>query len=257
MRFFKALKAQSQQGAKRSAMGGLRLRQALGEGGFEGCEVGIVGGIQALLFDELPQPLNQVEVRGIGRQKTDLKVEAGGEGDNLRTALRASLGEHHRQRNPELARGYLSQERTDLGGSNGGVVGNSEEFLGDRVERPQDVEALPARWGAHEQPGDRPEEPQEWREHEGRGIDKEDGALPRTGLGSARFHLLGPIARLPVGVSFGWEPPDTPTTELEFFLRNSRTWGSLGLIPVRASLVFWASLSVAGGCARKEASHAA
>jgi len=72
MRFFKALKAQSQQGAKRSAMGGLRLRHALGEGGFEGWEVGIGDGRQALLFDELPQPLNQVEVRGIGRQKTQL-----------------------------------------------------------------------------------------------------------------------------------------------------------------------------------------
>ena len=70
MRFFKALKAQGQQGVKRSAMGGLRLCQALNDGGFEGREVGVVGGVQALLFDELPQPLNQVEVRGIGRQKT-------------------------------------------------------------------------------------------------------------------------------------------------------------------------------------------
>jgi len=61
-----------------------------------------------------------------------------------------------------MERGYLSQERTDLGGSKVGVGGHREEFLGERVERPQDGEALPARGGAHEQPGDRPEEPQQW-----------------------------------------------------------------------------------------------
>jgi hypothetical protein len=45
MRFFKALKTQGQQGVKRNAMGGMRLRQALNKGGLEGREVGVRGGV--------------------------------------------------------------------------------------------------------------------------------------------------------------------------------------------------------------------
>jgi hypothetical protein len=45
MRFFKALKTQGQQGVQGSAMGGMRLRQALNNDGLEGREVGVLGGV--------------------------------------------------------------------------------------------------------------------------------------------------------------------------------------------------------------------
>jgi hypothetical protein len=90
-----------------------------------------------------------------------------------------------------------------------------------------------------------------------RGIPKEDGALARTGLGSARLQLLRQETRLRVGVGFGGEHANALTTEMEFFLHYSRTCVSLRLIPVRASLLFWASWIGAGGGVRKYASHEA
>jgi hypothetical protein len=69
LRFFKELEAQRQPGVESRAMGGVSLRQALDNGDLERSEVGVIGGVQALFFDELPQALNQVEVGGIRRQK--------------------------------------------------------------------------------------------------------------------------------------------------------------------------------------------
>ena len=53
------------------------MAQTFDNGGFEGSEVGVVPGVQALFLDELPQPLNQVEIRRVGRQETQFDVQAG------------------------------------------------------------------------------------------------------------------------------------------------------------------------------------
>ena len=82
-------------------------------------------------------------------------------------------------------------------------------------------------------------------------VNKEDGALPRPGLGSARLQLLHPVARWHVGIGFVGEPADTPTAEREFFWSNSRPCVSLRWMPVSASSLFCASLLGAGGEARK------
>ena len=135
----------------------------------------------------------------------------------MRAALRAGGGQPHRQREAEVEGGQVAQERTDLGGRNRGIGGDGEKFRGEGMERTQDVEAVTARGRPQEDPGQGPEKPQERSSHTGRGIDNEDGALPRTGLGSARFPLVPQGARLHVGIGLGGEPGDTPTAEREFF----------------------------------------
>jgi hypothetical protein len=139
-------------------MRGVCLREALDDSGFEGREVGVIGGI-TLLFDELPHPLNQVEVRGIGRQKTQLDLSAGGEGHHLGTALRARIVQDHSQGNAEGERSELAQEGTDLRGRNVGVVRDRPQFMGEGIQGPQHLEPLASGRGAEENPRHGPEEP--------------------------------------------------------------------------------------------------
>ncbi len=74
LRFFKGLKAQGEQRIQDGPMLRVRLTQARHDRCSEGRKVLIVLGIQALLLDELPQSLNQVEIGRIRRQKTELDV---------------------------------------------------------------------------------------------------------------------------------------------------------------------------------------
>ena len=142
-------------------MRGLRLSQPLRDSGFARGEVRVIRGVEALFFDELPQSFNQVEVGRVRRKKTQLNLQAGGESHNLRTALIASIIQDHRDGDAEVERGKLPQEGTDLGRGNVGVVGDGPEFMGDRVECPQDVEPLPPGGGPQEDARHGPEEPQE------------------------------------------------------------------------------------------------
>jgi len=142
-------------------MRGVGLRQALNNGGFECREVGVIGGVEALLFNELPQSLNQVQVGRIGRKKTQLDLQACRERHHLGTALVAGIVQDDGERDPEIEGGQVPQERTDLRRRNVGVVRDGKEFMGDRVERAQDIETLPPRGGPQEDARHGPEEPQE------------------------------------------------------------------------------------------------
>ena len=79
----------------------------------------------------------------------------------MRTALVAGIVQDHGQGNAEVERGELPQEGTDFRGGNVGVVGDGHEFMSDRIERAQHVEALTPGGGAQENPRHGPEEPQE------------------------------------------------------------------------------------------------
>ena len=60
---------------------GGKLRQAVFDGGTEFGEGGEVFGVEAFLLDELPQPFDQIQVRGIRRQEQPLEAPRGGEFD--------------------------------------------------------------------------------------------------------------------------------------------------------------------------------
>jgi hypothetical protein len=57
---------------------GVDLGKASGDGLFEDDEIVVVDRIEALFFDKLPKPLDEVEIGGISRQEQ--KLDAKGEG---------------------------------------------------------------------------------------------------------------------------------------------------------------------------------
>ncbi len=75
--------------------------------------------------------------------------------------LVASIGQDHGQRDTEVERRKVPQEGTDFRRGNVGVVGDRHEFMGDRVERAQHLEALPPRGGPQEDARHGPEEAEE------------------------------------------------------------------------------------------------
>ena len=57
-------------------------------------------------------------------------------------------------------RAQAPQQLTHTLGIDIGFVGDGNQFMGDRVQRPQDLESLSTRFGRQEQPGKGPEKPQ-------------------------------------------------------------------------------------------------
>src|SRR5574340_19914 len=123
--------------------------------------------------------------------------------------------------------------------------------MGDGVERAQHIETLSPRWGLDEDTGQRPEEAQERSEHKMGSIHKENCALTCFGFREARLHFLFEVSGLHLWIGFRRDHADFPATEMEFFFKNSRTWVSLRLMPVKASISLCASLILAGGLSRK------
>ena len=142
-------------------MCGVRLCYTLNDGGSKRGEVRVIRGVEALLFDELPQPLNEVKIRGIGREETQLNLSAGGERHDLGTALVAGVIQDYGHRNAEVECSQLPQEGANFGRGHIRVVGDRHEFMSDRVECPQDIEALPPCRCPQKNPRHRPQEPKE------------------------------------------------------------------------------------------------
>jgi len=78
-------------------VGGASLFEAGLNGGGKGIEGCIKFGIETLLFYELPQPFNQIEVWRIGWQEEQFDVELGGQIDDQIAALIAGVIEDQRE----------------------------------------------------------------------------------------------------------------------------------------------------------------
>jgi len=74
------------------------LLQASRNRRLERSKIGLVVGIQPLLFDKLPQTFDQVQVRGIGRKKASFNVQFCGSSEHQRTLLIAGIIQHHSNR---------------------------------------------------------------------------------------------------------------------------------------------------------------
>lgn len=61
-RMFKGLEIEREQRVQLNFVGVMGMGQAVSNGVFEGIEISMVNGIEALLFDEFPEPLNEVQV---------------------------------------------------------------------------------------------------------------------------------------------------------------------------------------------------
>src|SRR6201991_4203504 len=74
----KLMETEGEEGIESGLVDGVGLSKASGDGLFEDGEVVVVDRIEALFFDELPKPLDEVEIGGISRQEK--KLDAKGEG---------------------------------------------------------------------------------------------------------------------------------------------------------------------------------
>lgn len=142
-----------------------KISQALADGLGEAVEVGVVFGVEALLFDELPEPFNEVEVGRVGGQEEQLDAQGGGVLNHDVTALIAGIVQDDGEGEVQTEGGQLREEFTDLRGSDIGVVGHRDPLVGDGVERAQHIESLATTGGGDEDPRQRPEIAQKRGQH--------------------------------------------------------------------------------------------
>lgn len=142
-----------------------------GDDGFlEIPEFGIAFRVQALLLDKLPEPLNQIEMWRVRRQKQQLYPQHRGGVLDQATALIARIVQHQGDRVPGRHGGNLPQQLTDALTVDVGLVDHGEHLVGDGIERPQHVEPLAATGGGQEQPHPAPDRGQKRPVDKVRGI---------------------------------------------------------------------------------------
>ena len=123
---------------------------------FEQPKVLVIVRIQALFSDEFPQALNQIEIGGVCRQKEDFYPEMSGPLKHEPTALIASIIHHHGNRGGEAKESDLLEQFAHAGRVDVAVIGHGNELVGDGMQRPQHIEALPATGSAHDHAGKTP-----------------------------------------------------------------------------------------------------
>ena len=208
-------------------------------------------GCQALLLDELPYALDQVQVGGVTGQEQQLHLQGARQRLHHRAGLLARVVQHQGDRAAQARGRDLPQPRADRLGVDGGMAGHPDPRVGDRIQRRQDVGTLAAGRPGQEQPYQAPQIPQERPEHERRRIDKQDGPLAPLGFFPPRKQLVGETRGLRAGVGLGRNGPYLAPAQANFFSKQARTWDKPRRMPVRRSMACWASRALRGGFARK------
>ena len=171
--------------------------------GFEVLKGGVIMGVQAAFFHQLPEPFDQVELRRIRREKQQFDLQGGGGVLHQPTALIAGVVQNDGDRNGQGQLRQLAQQLTDTGAIDVGLGGgNGDPFVGDGVERPQHAEAVPAGGGRLPAAGHAPQPAQKQAVDEMGGIHKKHRTLTRLRLGQAWFQFLlleSRLFRLPLG----------------------------------------------------------
>lgn len=137
-------------------MGGMGLRQAIGDGGFEGLEVIVVFAIEALLFDKLPQALNEVQIGRIAREEEKFDIQRRRQRHDDLTSLITRVVKDDGDGDGKASAGDAVKQIANAVGVNVGIVGDQDEFMRDGVKSPQHIEALTPRGRAQEQTRETP-----------------------------------------------------------------------------------------------------
>ncbi len=137
-------------------MAACRFRQTQGDGLLEGVKVLIVGAVEAFFSDEFPQAFNQIEIGGVSRQKQEFNPQSSRLLHHEPTALIARIIHHHGHRGGEAQGGDLLEQFAHAGGIDVAVIGHGNELVGDGMQRPQDIEALPSAGRTHQHAGETP-----------------------------------------------------------------------------------------------------
>ena len=185
--------------------------EGLLDGGLKIGECRVVSAVHGTPFDELPQPFDQVQVRRVRRQIQQGDSQLRRQRLNHGIALIAGIVQHQRDRPGEPRRGDLPEELAHRLGVDDRGVGHADQFVGHRVPRPQHVEPLTTRSGAHKDSGERPQATQEGPEHEMGRIDEEHMALSRLSRVQDRLQLFIEKIRLDgdvLGQALRWRHRD-------------------------------------------------
>ena len=90
----------------------------------------------------------------------------------------ACVIQHQGDRDCEVERFDAIEQGADTGGIDIAGIGDRDNFLGDSVDRPEDVEALPAAGGFNPDTSEAPQRREKGAENKMGGINKEHGAFP-------------------------------------------------------------------------------
>ncbi len=164
-------------------MVGWHLGKTLHDRVLKGSAVRIVLRVETLLFDKLPQPLNQIEIGGISGQVQHFDAQRRGEGLHQGTALIAGVIQDDRDRQPRIRPCQQPQQLAHGRRGNISEIGDRKQFMRGSVQGGQDIEALAAGGGFDKQPLHTPENPWKGGKHKVRRIHEKDGAATRLRFG--------------------------------------------------------------------------
>lgn len=145
-------------------------------------EGSIVAAVERLLFDELPQPLDQVQIGRIRRQKLQADVQALGQIHHQGAMLIAGVVQHHGDRPLQPQHRDFAEQGAHGFGGDGGLRRDADQFVRHRVPGSQHAVALTSRGASNEQPGPAPDTAQERPHHEMSRVHEEDVAFAGTRL---------------------------------------------------------------------------
>ena len=163
-------------------MAGVDGFEAVKDGGLELLVGGVVAAVEAILFDELPQPLDQVEVGRVARQEQQVDAPCDGVDHHELAVLVARVVQHDgdgivRVQGPQ----FVEQVADGLGGDVS-LVDDVNQLTSDGIERSQHVEALTAGGGLDEGAAEAPDHGQERAIDKVRRVHEVDLALAGLGL---------------------------------------------------------------------------
>src|ERR1700722_13969731 len=128
------------QGVHVSPVLGGQVIQTPSDDGGERLVVGVVGGVEAFLLDELPQAFDQIEIGGVRRQVQQLDTQLGRQVAHQRALLVARVVQHQRNRQARTGLDHGTQQGADGLSVDVTVIGNLHQVVADGVQSPKDVE---------------------------------------------------------------------------------------------------------------------
>src|SRR3990167_2211324 len=113
-------------------------------GASEAAKLGVILGIKALLFDEFPKALDQIQIGRIGRQKKQLDLEFLSKLLDEPRSLITRIIQNQRDRHLEIKAGNFPEKIADALGRDIRVIGNHDQFMGEGIQSARHIKPLPA-----------------------------------------------------------------------------------------------------------------
>jgi len=226
---------------------GVGIVQATLDGVHEGTEVGGVLGIQALLFDELPQSLDEIEIGGVRGEEQPLDVKFLGVRFDEFAAGITGIVQDDRDGQVQRQGRQLVEPLADAQGIDISGMGHRNDLFGHGIECAQDVEALATGGRPDPDPRKAPKHRHEGTEDKVRGVYKEDGALAGLGLRQTWFEVVFLKVSWASGSALAGKVPVFRRFRPHFSFRKTRTGVGERVKPVKRVMAAPASWMDAGG----------